>query len=115
MAPRRRQALTRARTPVERPRADPIAPDSGRIAGLAPADGRAATRRGSTFPCRNILTRRPIHGIWLWRTDPRTDGHAKRYAELGVRHMMVNLQGDTLAQTLERMRRFADRIMPLTR
>jgi probable F420-dependent oxidoreductase len=37
----------------------------------------------------------------------------KRYADLGVRHMMVNLQGDTLAQTLERMQRFADRIMPL--
>jgi hypothetical protein len=31
-----------------------------------------------------------------------------------VRHMMVNLQGDTLEQTLERMQRFADRIMPLT-
>jgi len=31
-----------------------------------------------------------------------------------VRHMMVNLQGDTLEQTLGRMQRFADRIMPLT-
>ena len=38
----------------------------------------------------------------------------KRYEELGVRHMMVNLQGETPAQTLERMQRFADRIMPLT-
>jgi hypothetical protein len=28
--------------------------------------------------------------------------------------MMVNLQGETQAQTLERMQRFADRIMPLT-
>jgi hypothetical protein len=28
--------------------------------------------------------------------------------------MMVNLQGETQAQILERMRRFADRIMPLT-
>ena len=27
--------------------------------------------------------------------------------------MMVNLQGETQAQTLERMQRFADRIMPL--
>jgi probable F420-dependent oxidoreductase len=36
----------------------------------------------------------------------------KRYADLGVRHMMVNLQGDTLAQSLKRMQRFADRIMP---
>ena len=38
----------------------------------------------------------------------------KRYEELGVRHMMVNLQGETQAQTLERMQRFADRIMPPT-
>jgi hypothetical protein len=28
--------------------------------------------------------------------------------------MMVNLQGETQARTLERMQRFADRIMPLT-
>jgi hypothetical protein len=28
--------------------------------------------------------------------------------------MMVNLQGDTLEQTLGRMQHFADRIMPLT-
>ena len=28
--------------------------------------------------------------------------------------MLVNLQGETQAQTLERMQRFADRIMPLT-
>jgi hypothetical protein len=28
--------------------------------------------------------------------------------------MMVNLQGDTLEQTLARMQRFAERIMPLT-
>jgi hypothetical protein len=27
--------------------------------------------------------------------------------------MMMNLQGETQAQTLERMQRFADRIMPL--
>ena len=38
----------------------------------------------------------------------------KRYEDLGVRHMMLNLQGETQAQTLERMQRFADRIMPLT-
>jgi alkanesulfonate monooxygenase SsuD/methylene tetrahydromethanopterin reductase-like flavin-dependent oxidoreductase (luciferase family) len=37
----------------------------------------------------------------------------KRYEELGVRHLLVNLQGETQAQTLERMQRFADRIMPL--
>jgi alkanesulfonate monooxygenase SsuD/methylene tetrahydromethanopterin reductase-like flavin-dependent oxidoreductase (luciferase family) len=35
----------------------------------------------------------------------------KQYEALGVRHMMVNLQGDTLEQTIERMQRFADRIM----
>jgi len=28
--------------------------------------------------------------------------------------MMVNIQGDTLEQTLARMQRFAHRIMPLT-
>jgi len=38
----------------------------------------------------------------------------KRYEDLGVRHMMLNLQGETQAQTLEHMQRFADRIMPLT-
>lgn len=38
----------------------------------------------------------------------------KRYQDLGVRYMMVNLQGETQTQTLERMQRFADRIMPLT-
>jgi hypothetical protein len=27
--------------------------------------------------------------------------------------MLVNVQGETQAQTLERMQRFADRIMPL--
>jgi alkanesulfonate monooxygenase SsuD/methylene tetrahydromethanopterin reductase-like flavin-dependent oxidoreductase (luciferase family) len=53
--------------------------------------------------------RRPLTG-----TPPQVADDVKRYAELGVRHMMVNLQGDTLAQTLERMQRFADRIMPLT-
>jgi probable F420-dependent oxidoreductase len=53
--------------------------------------------------------RRPFTG-----TPPQIADDVKRYADLGVRHMMVNLQGDTLAQTLERMQRFADRIMPLT-
>jgi alkanesulfonate monooxygenase SsuD/methylene tetrahydromethanopterin reductase-like flavin-dependent oxidoreductase (luciferase family) len=38
----------------------------------------------------------------------------KRFEDLGVRHMMLNLQGETQAQTLERLQRFADRIMPLT-
>jgi probable F420-dependent oxidoreductase len=37
----------------------------------------------------------------------------KRYEELGVRHLMVNLQGDTVEQSLERMERFATRVMPL--
>ena len=37
----------------------------------------------------------------------------KRYAEQGVRHLLLNLQGDTLEQTLTRLERFAERIMPL--
>ena len=53
--------------------------------------------------------RRPLTG-----TPQQIADDIKRYEELGVRHMMVNLQGDTQAQTVERMRRFADRIMPLT-
>ena len=53
--------------------------------------------------------RRPLTG-----TPQQIADDVKRYEELGVRHMMINLQGDTQAQTLERMQRFADRIMPLT-
>jgi len=52
--------------------------------------------------------RRPLTG-----TAQQIADDIKRYEELGVRHMMVNLQGETQAQTLERMQRFADRIMPL--
>ena len=52
--------------------------------------------------------RRPLTG-----TPPQIADDIKCYQELGVRHMMVNLQDETLAQTLERMQRFADRIMPL--
>jgi probable F420-dependent oxidoreductase len=52
--------------------------------------------------------RRPLTG-----TPQQIADDIKGYQEVGVRHMMVNLQGDTLAQTLERMQRFADRIMPL--
>jgi probable F420-dependent oxidoreductase len=53
--------------------------------------------------------RRPLTG-----TPQQIAGDIKRYEELGVRHLLVNLQGDTQAQTLERMQRFADRIMSLT-
>ena len=53
--------------------------------------------------------RRPLTGTPQQITDD-----IKRYEELGVRHLMVNLQGDTQEQTLARMQRFADRIMPLT-
>jgi probable F420-dependent oxidoreductase len=53
--------------------------------------------------------RRPLTG-----TPQQIADDIKRYEELGVRHMMVNLQGETQAQTLERMQRFADRIIPLT-
>jgi probable F420-dependent oxidoreductase len=52
--------------------------------------------------------RRPFTG-----TPQQIADDIKRYEELGVRHIMVNLQGETQAQTLERMQRFADRIMPL--
>jgi len=52
--------------------------------------------------------RRPLTG-----TPQQIADDIKRYEELGVRHMMVNLQGETQAQTLERMQRFADRIIPL--
>ncbi len=52
--------------------------------------------------------RRPLTG-----TSQQIADDIKGYQEVGVRHMMVNLQGETLAQTLERMQRFADRIMPL--
>ncbi|MCI0439361.1 MAG: LLM class F420-dependent oxidoreductase [Chloroflexi bacterium] len=54
--------------------------------------------------------RRPLTG-----TPQQIAGDVGRYEELGVRHMMVNLQGNTLEQTLERMERFADRIMPLAK
>lgn len=52
--------------------------------------------------------RRPLTG-----TPQQIADDVKRYEELGVRHMLVNLQGETQAQTVERMQRFADRIMPL--
>ena len=54
--------------------------------------------------------RRPLTG-----TPQQIADDIKRYEELGISHMHVNLQGETPAQTLERMQRFADRIMPLTK
>ncbi len=54
--------------------------------------------------------RRPLTGA-----PQQIAGDVGRYEELGVRHMMVNLQGDTLEQSLARMERFADRIMPLAK
>ncbi len=53
--------------------------------------------------------RRPLTG-----TPQQIADDIKRYREAGVRHMMVNLQGETLGQTLERMQRFADGVMPRT-
>jgi hypothetical protein len=44
---------------------------------------------------------------------PRRLDAIRPHWTLGVRYMMMNLQGETQAQTLERMQRFADRIMPL--
>jgi probable F420-dependent oxidoreductase len=51
--------------------------------------------------------RRPLTG-----TPQQIADDIKRYGDAGVRHMMVNLQGETLGQTLERMQRFADGVMP---
>ena len=53
--------------------------------------------------------RRPLTG-----TPQQIADDIKCYEELGVRHLMVNLQDETQARTLERMQHFADRIMPLT-
>ena len=53
--------------------------------------------------------RRPLTG-----TPQQIADDIKCYEELGVRHMMVNLQDETQARTLERMQHFADRIIPLT-
>ncbi len=39
----------------------------------------------------------------------------KRYAAQGVRHLLLNMQGDTLEQTLARLERFAERVMPRAR
>lgn len=52
--------------------------------------------------------RRPLTG-----TPAQIVGDIKRYEDLGVRHLMVNLQGNTLEESLERMERFATKIMPL--
>jgi probable F420-dependent oxidoreductase len=53
--------------------------------------------------------RRPLTG-----TPQQIADDIKRYEDLGVRHLLVNLQGETLEQTLARMERFANRVMPLT-
>jgi alkanesulfonate monooxygenase SsuD/methylene tetrahydromethanopterin reductase-like flavin-dependent oxidoreductase (luciferase family) len=52
--------------------------------------------------------RRPLTGVPAQIADD-----IKRYEELGVRHMMLNMQGGTLQQSLERMERFATRVMSL--
>jgi probable F420-dependent oxidoreductase len=52
--------------------------------------------------------RRPLTG-----TPQQIADDIKRYADLGVRHLLVNLQGTTLDETRGRMQRFAERIMPL--
>jgi probable F420-dependent oxidoreductase len=52
--------------------------------------------------------RRPLTG-----TPQQIADDIKRYEELGVRHMLVNLQGNTAAETFERMAGFASNIMPL--
>ena len=53
--------------------------------------------------------RRPLTG-----TPQQIADDIRCYEEVGVRHMMVNLQDETQARTLERMQHFADGIIPLT-
>ena len=56
--------------------------------------------------------RRPLTG-----TPAQIADDIKRYAEVGVRHMMfpmvVRRPGVTVQQSLERMERFATKVMPL--
>ncbi len=52
--------------------------------------------------------RRPLTGAPQQIADD-----IKRYEEVGVRHLMVNLHGSTVQQSLERMERFATKVMPL--
>jgi len=57
-------------------------------------------------------TRRPLTG-----TPAQIADDIKRYAEVGVRHMMLSMvvrrPGVTVQQSLERMERFATKVMPL--
>ncbi len=41
-------------------------------------------------------------------------GDVKAFEELGVHHLMLGLQADTLDATLERMERFVEKVRPLT-
>ena len=56
--------------------------------------------------------RRPLSG-----TPAQIADDIKRYAEVGVRHMMfpmvIRRPGVTVQQSLERMERFATKVMPL--
>jgi len=95
---------------------------------VGPQVGREAARLGQSLPdlLSKVSSGDIAHDIGKehgWSSATETKFRAflishsddiKRYADVGVRHMMVNLQGDTLEQTLARMQRFADRIMPLT-
>ena len=47
-------------------------------------------------------------------TPSQVAGDIKAFGEVGVRHIMLGFQADTLHETLERMERFANNVKPLT-
>jgi probable F420-dependent oxidoreductase len=103
------------RFPVGTP--EQFAACAARVRRHAQESGRDPSALGFAYSAnwyndRQALTlpdgqRRPLTGAPQQIADD-----IKRYADLGVRHMMVNLQGETLEDTLARMERFAERVMP---
>ena len=97
---------------------DASAGDAGRDAAVAQDAGRDPSSLDFAYSAswlndQQAVTlpngqRRPLTG-----TPQQIADDIKRYEDVGVHYLMVNLQGDTQAQSLERMQRFADRIMPL--
>lgn len=104
------------RFPVDTPEA--YAASAARVKRYAAEAGRDPAALGFAYSAnwyndQQAMTlpsgqRRPLTG-----TPQQIADDIKRFEDVGVRHLLVNLQGDTQAQTLERMQRFADRIMPL--
>lgn len=48
-------------------------------------------------------------------TPEQVAADIRAFEKLGVRHLMMGFQRDTLAETIERMQRFAEEVMPLAR